>query len=112
LALRTGLPLVPISINTCGRARWKMTIAEPVYPAGEDVEFLTAHINRLLEQQIRTAPADWLWPHNRWKALRPHFLFARDQRPVFFPPDFDRLKLAPFHILIVSPETREDAEAS
>ena len=112
LALRTGLPLVPIAINTCGHARWKMTISEPVYPTGEDVEVLTARINRLLEQQIRTAPADWLWAHNRWKALRPHFLFARDQRPVFFPPDFDRSKLDPFRILIVSPETNAEAEAT
>ena len=112
LAIRTGLPIVPIAINTSGLARWKMTISKPVYPAGADVELLTAQINRLLEQQIRAAPADWLWAHNRWKALRPHFLFARDQRHVFFPPDFDQSKLDPFRILVVWPETAEEAETT
>lgn len=112
LSLRTGLPVVPIAINTCGRARWKMTISEAVYPEGDDAELLTAQINRLLEEQIRRAPADWLWAHNRWKPLRPHFLFAHDQRRVFFPPDFDRSTLDPFRILIVSPASAEQAAAT
>jgi len=30
LSLRTGLPVVPIAINTCGRARWSLTISDPV----------------------------------------------------------------------------------
>jgi lauroyl/myristoyl acyltransferase len=112
LSLRTGLPVVPIAINTCGRARWKMTISEPVYPKADNAELLTAQINRLLEEQIRRSPADWLWAHNRWKPLRPHFLFARDQRRAFFPPDFDRSTLDPFRILIVSPASAEQAAAT
>ena len=112
LSLRTGLPVVPIAINTCGRARWKMTISEPVYPKDDDPELLTAQINSLLEEQIRRAPVDWLWAHNRWKPLRPHFLFARDQRRVFFPPDFDRSTIDPFRILIVSPTSAEKAAAT
>src|SRR5437870_3501271 len=60
LSLRTGLPVVPIAVNTCGRARWKMIISEPVYPKGDDAELLTAQINGLLEEQIRRSPADWL----------------------------------------------------
>ena len=110
LSLRTGLPILPIAITTCGRARWQMTISEPVYPNEENAELLTAQINRFLEQQIRRSPADWLWAHNRWKPLRPHFLFARDQRRVLFPPDFDRSTLDPFRILIVSPADAEQAE--
>jgi lauroyl/myristoyl acyltransferase len=112
LSLRTGVPVVPITINTCGQARWKMTISEPVYPKADDAELLTAQINRLLEKQIRRSPADWLWAHNRWKPLRPHFLFARDQRRVFFPPAFDRSTLDPFRILIVSPASAEQAAAT
>ena len=112
LSLRTGLPIVPISIATRGRARWELTIADPMYPAEHDVEFLTALINRVLEDQIRRSPADWLWAHNRWKPLRPHFLFARDQRPFFFLPDDKCDAIDPFRILIVVPEssdTRGDA---
>jgi lauroyl/myristoyl acyltransferase len=103
LAIRSGLPVVPLAINTIGRARWRLTISEPVYPATDDPEHLTAQINALLEQQIRRAPADWLWAHNRWKPLRPHFLLARNVRPVFFPQDFDQATLDPFRILLIPP---------
>ncbi len=113
LAIRSGHPVVPIAINTAGRARWKMTISDPVYPPADgDTELFTAQINRLLEKQIRVYPADWLWAHNRWKPLRPHILFARDQRRVFFPPDFDRSALDLFRIVIVSPESAESAAAA
>ncbi len=113
LAIRSGHPVVPIAINTAGHARWKMTISDAVYPPADgDTEFFTAQINRLLEAQIRAYPADWLWSHNRWKPLRPHILFARDQRRVFFPPDFDRAKLDLFRLVIVSPENAESAAAA
>jgi len=108
LAIRTGLPVVPLSINTVGRARWELNILEPFQPRHDDTELLTAEINRLLETQIRRSPADWLWAHNRWKPLRPHFLFARDQRRVFLPRDLDPSTLDPFRILIVSPPGTED----
>ena len=108
LSIRTAVPLVPISIETTGRARWKLTIWDPVYPPENgDAEIFTAQINRLLEEMIRRSPADWLWAHNRWKPNRPGFLFTRDQRRVFLPPDFDRTRLVPFRILIVSPDTPE-----
>ncbi len=81
-------------------------------PEDGDTELFTAQINRLLEEQIRRQPADWLWAHNRWKPLRPHLLFARDQRRVYFPPDFDRATLDPFRILIVSPDTATEAAAT
>ncbi|PYK69677.1 MAG: hypothetical protein DME45_01125 [Verrucomicrobia bacterium] len=111
LSIRTRAPVLPIAIETCGRARWKMIISDPVFPAeDEDTELFTARINRLLEEMIRHSPADWLWAHNRWKPNRPALLFARDQRRrVFLPPDLDRTKLVPFRILIVSPNTREAA---
>lgn len=113
LSIRSGHPVVPLAINTVGAARWSMTISEPVYPPEDgDTEAFTAQINRLLENQIRRQPADWLWAHQRWKPLRPHLLFARDQRRVYFPADFDRATLDPFRILIVSPETRVQARAA
>lgn len=112
LAIRTGLPVVPLAIYTRGRARWQMTIGEPEFPRDDDAEAFTARINRLLEDQIRASPADWLWAHNRWKPLRPHLLFARDQRRVYFPPGFARTKLDPFRILIVSPPSHDAAAAA
>jgi KDO2-lipid IV(A) lauroyltransferase len=112
LSIRTGLPVVPLSINTCGRARWRLMIGDPVYPAHDDPEAMTAEINRLLEEQIRSSPADWLWSHNRWKPLRPHVLFALDKRRVFLPPGCDIGSVDPFRILIVPPTSAEDAIAA
>ncbi len=113
LSIRTEVPVVPIAIETIGRARWKITILDPVFPPADgEAELFTARINRLLEEMVRRSPADWLWAHNRWKADRPGFLFTRDQRRVFLPPDLDRTKLVPFRILIVSPHTRAAAAAT
>jgi lauroyl/myristoyl acyltransferase len=112
MSVWTGLPIVPIAITTSGCARWRMTISDPIYPGDEGADSLTAKLNRVLEEQIGRSPADWLWAHNRWKPLRPHFLFAREQRRVFFPPDFDPATLDPFRILIVSPSTNGEALAS
>jgi KDO2-lipid IV(A) lauroyltransferase len=112
LSIRTGLPVVPLSINTCGRARWRLTISDPVFPEHDDPEAMTAQINRLLEEQIRASPADWLWSHNRWKPLRPHVLFALDQRRVFFPPDCGAESVDPFRILLVPPSSAETALAA
>jgi len=113
LAIRTDVPVVPIAIYTRGLARWTVVASEPLpqNPA-DDVEELTARINRQLEQQILRSPADWLWSHNRWKPLRPHFLFARDQRRFFLPTDSDPKTLEPFRLLLESPATLAQAEAS
>ena len=111
-SVRTHLPIVPIAITTSGRARWQLTISDPIYPDDDEAAVLTAKLNRVLEKQIRRSPADWLWAHNRWKPLRPHFLFARDQRRVFFPANFDRSALDPFRILIVSPTSAAEAVAT
>ncbi len=112
LAIRSGHPVIPMAIYTTGRARWEMVISDPVYAADDDAEAFTAQINRLLEAQIRRSPADWLWAHKRWKPLRPHVLFARDQRRVYFPPEFDRATLDPFRILIVLPAAPDEAAAA
>lgn len=102
LAIRTSAPVVPIAIYTSGRARWNLVFSEPLWPMTDDAEELTAQINALLEQQIRRSPADWLWAHDRWRPNRPGFLFTRDQRRVFIPPDVERTKLVPFRILVVA----------
>lgn len=114
LSIRTRVPVLPIAIETCGRARWKINIFDPVFPPEEgQTELFTATINRLLEEMVRRSPADWLWAHNRWKPNRPELLFTRDQRRrVFLPPRFDRTRLVPFRFLIVSPDTPDAAAAT
>lgn len=111
LALRADVPIVPIAIYTCGLARWRVVASEPIEVHGQEIEAVTAQINRQMEAQIIQSPEDWLWSHNRWKPLRPHFLIARDQRRHFFPPDFGRSALHPFRILVESPATLQQAQA-
>jgi KDO2-lipid IV(A) lauroyltransferase len=45
----------------------------PLAAAGEKLEAgeFTARYARLVEEQIREAPADWPWSHKRWKLKKP-----------------------------------------
>ena len=66
MALRAGVPVIPITMNTVGLSRWRVSIGHPIQSGGTPLE-LTAAMNRELEKQIVASPADWLWSHNRWK---------------------------------------------
>jgi lipopolysaccharide heptosyltransferase II len=83
LALRTDAWLVPAAVYTAGVARWRCVIRGQMKPHGQDVETITARINRMLQDQIREQPADWFWVHNRWKTPKPKFLLAGYKRGVF-----------------------------
>lgn len=82
LALRTGAWLMPAAVYTDGVARWKIVIQRPIPAEGKSAETLTAEINEVLAGQIRRAPADWFWVHNRWKTPKPKFLLATYKRGV------------------------------
>lgn len=98
LAKRTGAALIGTAIYTDGAARWRMVFTEKIDSPGDSVEVLTAKMNELIARQIRCAPEDWFWVHNRWKTPRPNFLLARYKRGVFVP---DRTApLQPFRILV------------
>lgn len=71
-ALKSGAPVI------CGFARrdeegsFKVTIYPPldVQPTGDeesDVRALTAAITKAIEDEIRKAPEQWLWLHDRWR---------------------------------------------
>lgn len=109
LALRTGACLVPIALYTDGLAKWRMIIQTPIHVTTRDPALLTAEINRTLEAQIRRAPADWFWVHNRWKTPRPEFLLARYKRGVCLPEKVTPSELKPFRILIRSSNWLGDA---
>jgi heptosyltransferase II len=66
----------------------------------------------VIEQQIRRAPEDWFWVHNRWKTPRPNFLLARYKRGVYLPSDLSAQNLKPFRILIRSSKWLGDAVMS
>ncbi len=71
LALREGIPLVPLAIvDEGGPAR---VVAGPAWRGGdgttEEAKLRdgAAHFNRFLEEQVRAHPEQYFWAHRRWK---------------------------------------------
>jgi lipopolysaccharide heptosyltransferase II len=112
LAKRTRAALIAAAVYTTGPARWRMVFTERFDQPGASVAALTSRINKIIEQQIRVAPEDWFWVHNRWKTPQPNFLLARYKRGVYLPPGFSAHDLKPFRILIRSSNWLGDAVMS
>lgn len=112
LAKRTGATVLSAAVNTIGMARWRLTFTRRIDSPDDSVESLTAKANALIEQQIRAAPEDWFWVHNRWKTPKPNFLLSRYKRGVYLPPSSAREKLKPFRILIRAPNWLGDSVIS
>jgi lipopolysaccharide heptosyltransferase II len=98
LAKRTGAAVVAAAVYTEGPARWRMVFTPRIDLRGDSVHAITSKANATVEQQIRKAPEDWFWVHNRWKTPKPSFLLTHYRRGVYVPPEMCDLK--PFRILI------------
>src|SRR2546421_2179555 len=109
LARRAHAKLIGFAVHTEGFARWCAVAETPIDGVSESIEKLTAHSNEILEKQVRRAPEDWFWVHNRWKTPRPNFLLAKYKRGVFLP---ENARLKPFRILIRSSNWLGDAVMS
>jgi lipopolysaccharide heptosyltransferase II len=112
LAKRTRAALIAAGVYTTGRARWRMVFTERFDQTGASVAVLTSKINHVIEQQIRRAPEDWFWVHNRWKTPEPNFLLAHYKRGIYLPPGISTSDLKPFRILIRSSNWLGDAVMS
>jgi len=114
LAKRTHAALIAAGVYTIGPAHWRMVFTERFDrpKADSSVAALTAEINQMIEQQIRVAPEDWFWVHNRWKTPKPNFLLAQYKRGVYLPPGVSPQQLKPFRILIRSSNWLGDAVMS
>src|SRR6266446_5223968 len=112
LAKRTRAALIAAGVYTTGPARWRMVFTERFDQPGASVAALTSRINEIIEQQIRVAPEDWFWVHNRWKTPQPNFLLGRYKRGVHLPPGLSPSDLKPFRILIRSSNWLGDAVMS
>src|SRR5215470_10743446 len=114
LAKRTQAALIAAGVYTIGPARWRMVFTERFDPPKADASIaaLTSKINQIVEQQIRVAPEDWFWVHNRWKTPQPNFLLGQYKRGVYLPPGTSRQDLKPFRILIRSSNWLGDAVMS
>ena len=112
LTKRTKAALIAAGVYTTGRARWRMVFTERFDEPGASVAVLTSKINRVIEQQIRHAPEDWFWVHNRWKTPEPNFLLAHYKRGIYLPPEISARDVKPFRILIRSSNWLGDAVMS
>ena len=112
LAKRTRAALIAAGVYTTGPARWRMVFTERFDETGASVAVLTSKINRVIEEQIRRAPEDWFWVHNRWKTPEPNFLLAHYKRGIYLPPGISASDLKPFRILIRSSNWLGDAVMS
>jgi KDO2-lipid IV(A) lauroyltransferase len=70
-ALRFGVPLQPLSVQRCGRARFKVIVHEPIrlVDTGDrdaDLEAGVRQVNAFVEERVRARPAEWFWVHKRW----------------------------------------------
>ncbi len=110
LAKRTGAALVAMGLYTQGVARWRIVVEPALDTTNESVESLTARSNEIIAAQIRRAPEDWFWVHNRWKTPRPNFLLNRYKRGVYLRDAMENLK--PFRILIRTSNWLGDAVMS
>jgi heptosyltransferase II len=109
LARRAHAKLIGFAVHTEGFAHWRAVAEMPIDGVSESIEKLTACSNEILEKQVRRAPEDWFWVHNRWKTPRPNFLLSRYKRGVFLP---EKTRLKPFRILIRSSNWLGDAAMS
>jgi lipopolysaccharide heptosyltransferase II len=112
LVKRTGASLIAAAVYTSGFARWRMVFTERVDTPSRSLGALSWKINEVIEQQIRSAPEDWFWVHNRWKTPRPNFLLARYKRGAYVPVVIPSQELKPFRILIRSSNWLGDAVMS
>ncbi|MEY2573832.1 MAG: heptosyltransferase, partial [Verrucomicrobiota bacterium] len=97
LAKRTGAAVIALAVYTVGPARWRLVFTPLTESSDVSVDAATFKANEMIEQEIRKAPEDWFWVHNRWKTPRPHFLLSHYKRGVYVPPG-ETVK--PFRILI------------
>jgi lipopolysaccharide heptosyltransferase II len=112
LAKRTRAALIAAGVYTTGRARWRVVFTERFDETGASIAALTSKINQVVEQQIRRAPEDWFWVHNRWKTPHPNFLLSHYKRGIYLPSGISARDLKPFRILIRSSNWLGDAVMS
>lgn len=76
LARATGAPVVPVFLLRRRQGHgYRLVVHEPLElqrtdSASQDARSNTERFTRVLEQQIRATPEQWLWLHRRWKLGR------------------------------------------
>lgn len=67
-AVRTEAAVVPAVIERLPDGRHHARFLEPIFCKREDDPVaLTAALTRIVEEQIRRVPEQWVWMHDRWR---------------------------------------------
>lgn len=71
MAVRFGVPILPVSIVRLPKAHFRVEFHEPIQPPDladkqEAAKQMVEAINRFLEERIRAHPESWFWVHRRW----------------------------------------------
>jgi KDO2-lipid IV(A) lauroyltransferase len=69
LAVKKGLPFVPIFCYREAKNRFKIIIHEPIFFEDDHNGGATntALVNQIIENAIRKNPEQWMWIHRRWR---------------------------------------------
>ena len=67
LAIRAGVPVVVIFDERRGGRHFVHILPPITTSKGDDPVALTARITAMIEEQIRQAPEQWVWFHDRWR---------------------------------------------
>lgn len=72
LARTSGAPVLPFFSLRLPGGRYRLIIRAPLenFPS-EDASADAARVNKIIEQTVREAPAQYLWVHRRFKAVQP-----------------------------------------
>lgn len=73
LALKHGVPVVPIFGFHAAKGRYRVVFRPPILASDDpppSLEELTGRYLAAVEEEIRAAPAEWLWMHDRWRRRR------------------------------------------
>ncbi len=74
LARLSGSPIIPAFTTRIRPLHHQIIIEEPIFVSRsgnsrEVVADYTQQINWLIEKHIRNSPAQWFWPHDRWRRI-------------------------------------------
>ena len=71
LAMKYGVPIVPMSTVRTGPARFQITVHPAITPpdTGDheaDLKATVTQITQFIEARVRENPGQWFWMHKRW----------------------------------------------
>lgn len=75
IALKTGVPVVPMFFVREGEGKYRAVYDEPIYlqksgDSEKDIREATIRFNGVIEKYVRKYPEQWFWVHNRWKIAK------------------------------------------